>query len=173
MSIGYCDNSLDGQVKPGPGGLIQDSLDGQVKPGSGGLIQDSLDGQVKPGPGGSIQANFSPNSICSSSSSSGCASACSTPSSGCASARITPSSGCTSPFSAEQQILLVYPDEVCVKPFYAPCIIVQHVPDSAVHVGQTPVQHVVPQTGVHPEGGSKNAKRCKKYRASRLGFQNF
>ena len=162
MSIGYCDNSFDGQVKPGPGGLIQDSLDGQVIPGPGGLIQDSLDGQVKPGPGGSIQANFSPNFICSSSSSSGCASACS-----------TPSSGCTSPFSAEQQILLVYPDEVCVKPFYAPCIIVQHVPDSAVHVGQTPVQHVVPQTGVHPKGGSKNAKRCKKYRASRLGFQNF
>ena len=136
------------------------------------------DGQVKPGPGGSIHASFSPSSIFSTSSSSssstpssGCASNCSTPSYGCASACSTPSSGCTSLISAEQQLLLVYPDEVGVKPFYAPCIMVQHVPDSAVHVGQTPGHGVVPQTGVHPNGVSKNALRCKEYRKRRLGFK--
>ena len=125
------------------------------------------DGQVKPGPGGSIHASFSPSSIFSTSSSS----SSSTPSSDCTSACSTPSSGCSSLMSPEQQLLLVYPDEVGVKPFYAPCIMVQHVPDSAVHVGQTPVHGVVPQTEVHPNGVSKNALRCKEYRKRRLGFK--
>ncbi|XP_023349523.1 uncharacterized protein LOC111718216 [Eurytemora carolleeae] len=104
-----------------------------------------------------------------------CAPSCSTPSystpscstlSCCILSSSTPSCS-TSTNSAEQQYFLIYPDTDGVPPFYAPCSLVQHVPDSAVHIGLTPVQHSVPQTRIFPDRGLNNSLRCKKYRKIR------